>query len=429
MPPQSGLPSPTRRRILLVDCDMFYVQVARLEDPEGAGREPLLVIGGSPTGRGVVTSASYEVRAFGVRSGMPSSQARRLCPGAVFAPVDRRAVVRYSREVREALHGVSPVVQAASVDEFYLDLTGTERLFGDETLEQTAVRIRETVLGETGISVSIGGASQKMVAKMASGLAKPGGVHVVAAGEEGEFMRRFDLADIPGVGPALVDSLRRRGMIRVEDLLRVSGDDLVDWFGEGRGRWLYRRARGLDSTPITHGEERKSISSERTFHEDIDDDEALEAILLRLTRSVTRTLRRKELRARTVTVKLRDADFTTRQGSHTVPESVETDGAVFPIAMELLRTLRKRRRRPARLLGVGLSNLVTADEEGQLALFDDPAAMSERDRERDRALSRTVDALAERFGDDAVVPGRILGRTARTPLRMDQEPGEESESS
>ena len=162
------------RRILLVDCDMFYVQVARLEDPEGAGRQDLLIVGGSPTGRGVVTSASYACRAFGVRSAMPTAEALRLCPDATVVGVDRRAVTGRSAEVREALKDLSPVVQAASVDEFYLDLTGTERLFHEEPLETTANRIREDVLHRTGIGVSIGGGTNRLIAKMAAGPPSPG---------------------------------------------------------------------------------------------------------------------------------------------------------------------------------------------------------------------------------------------------------------
>lgn len=398
-------------RILLVDCDTFFVQVARLEDPDGAGKEPLLVVGGSPSGRGVVTSASYEVRKFGVRSGMPSSQALRLCPDAVIAPVRRKAVSRYSRAVRAELERLVPVVEAASVDEFYLDLTGTERLFRGETLEESAWRIRAAVLSRTRISVSIGGATRAMLAKMASGLAKPGGVHIVPPGEEGAFMRRFDLGDLPGVGPALVAGLAKRGLVRVEDILPVAEEHLVDWFGPARGRWLYRRVRGLDSRRVDSDRGRKSISSERTFSRDVDKDEELEALLLKLTHSVARTLRREARRARTVTVKIRDDDFTTRQASQTLPAGVETDQAVFAAAAPLLRELRHRRRRPARLLGIGLTNFVGEGGARQLALFD--AAGPGEESERARLLSRAVDGLADRFGEDAVLPGRVL------PLRSD----------
>ncbi len=392
------------KRILLVDCDAFYVQVARLEDPEGAGKAKLLVVGGSPTGRGVVTSASYAAREFGVRSAMPTAQALRLCPAATVVGVPRGACSRRSREIRDLLKNLAPVVQAASIDEFYLDLTGTDRLL-NETLEVTAHRIRSTVLENTHISVSIGGSTRKMVAKLASGVAKPGGVHIVPPGEEAAFMRRLDLADIPGVGPALVESLKKRGLIRIEDALKVEFEWLQKWFGEHRGRWLYQRMRGLDSARVDPREPRKSISSERTFFSDLESDEELEGALMRLSVSVGRTMRRSGLRARTITVKLRDGDFTTRSRGRTVPEAVETDAAVFAVARELMRELRNRRRTRARLLGVGLTNFVPGVDPAQLGLFEEEDGI---EGARERTLGRAVDELRDRFGDGAVVPGRMI---------------------
>ena len=392
------------RRILLVDCDAFFVQVARLEDPEGAEKTDLLLVGGSQTGRGVVTSASYGARRFGVRSAMPTAQALRLCPDATVVGVPRRACGHKSREIRSCLERLAPVVQAASIDEFYLDLTGTDRLFG-ESLEVTANRIRETVLEETQISVSIGGATRRMIAKLASGVAKPGGVHVVPTGQEAEFMKRLDLADIPGVGPSLVEALRKRGLVRIEDALGVQEKWLERWFGAHRGRWLYRRMRGLDSSRVDPREPRKSISSERTFFQDLKSDEDLERMLLRLCRSVTHTLRKSGLRARTITVKLRDGDFKTRSRSRTVVEPLETEGATYRIARELLVELRIQRRTPARLLGVGLTNLGSGDEPVQFGLFEEKERL---EGHRERTLDHVVDGLRERFGDGAVLPGRII---------------------
>ncbi len=392
------------KRILLVDCDAFYVQVARLEDPEGAGKAKLLMVGGSPTGRGVVTSASYAAREFGVRSAMPTAQALRLCPNATVVGVPMGACGRRSREIRELLKDLSPVVQSASIDEFYLDLTGTDRLMG-ETLQQTATRIRETVLEETSISVSIGGSTRKMIAKLAAGVAKPGGVHIVPPGEEAAFMKGLDLADIPGVGPALVESLKKRGLVRIEDALKVELDWLEKWFGEHRARWLYRRMRGLDSARVDPREPRKSISSERTFFSDLESDEELEGALMRLSVSVGRTMRRSGLRARTISVKLRDGDFTTRSCGRTVPEAVETDAAMFGVARELLRELRNKRRTSARLLGVGLTNFVPGVDPAQLGLFEEEDGV---EGARERALGKAVDGLRDRFGDSAVVPGRMI---------------------
>lgn len=401
------------RRILLVDCDAFYVQVARLLDPEGAGRARLLIVGGSASGRGVVTSASYETRAFGVRSAMPTAQALRLCPDATVVPVPRRACVDKSREVRSVLKDLSPVVQAASIDEFYLDLTGTERLFAGETLEATARRFREEVLRVTQVSVSIGGATRRVIAKLAAGAAKPAGVRVIAAGAELDFLRTLSLADLPGVGPALVEGLKRRGLVRVEDALGVQREWLQTWFGRRRGTWLYHRIRGDDDSEVDPTDGRKSISSERTFFRDLVTDEELERKALQLASSVASTLRSKGLRARTVTVKLRDSDFTTRQHSRTVPGGLESDRAVYEVSRELLRELRARRRAPARLLGIGLSGLLNAVEPEQLPLFEESASGPGRETDRDRRVSRAVDRLRERFGEEAVRQGRALDRPSR----------------
>lgn len=392
-------------RILLVDCDMFYVQVARLEDPQGAGREEFLIVGGSPSGRGVVTSASYSVREYGVRSGMPTSQALRLCPKAVVVPVSRKACTRRSRQLREVLERESPVVQAASIDEFYLDLSGTERLFHHEPLEKTARNIRETVLAETGISVSIGGGTRKLIAKLAAGRAKPAGVLVVPPGKEGVFMRGFKLGEIPGVGPALAKALGERGLTEVEDILPVERSWLDRWFGESRGRWLWERARGLDSSRVKPGEIRKSVSSERTFSTDLEDDSALEGEVLRLVTSVGSALRKSGLRGRTVTVKIRDGDFRTRTASQTLPEPLEADATLLQVARTLLRELRAKRCRGVRLLGVGVSSLVEGDAPPQLELFQGEGP---GESERDRTVSHLMDSLRERFGDDAVLPGGML---------------------
>jgi DNA polymerase-4 len=395
----------SERRILLVDCDAFFVQVARLVDPEGAGRARLLIVGGSPSGRGVVTSASYEARAYGVRSAMPTAQALRLCPDALVVGVPRGVVAEKSREVRSVLQDLAPVVQAASVDEFYLDLSGTERLFAGEPLEASAQRIREAVLRRARISVSIGGGTRRVIAKLATSKAKPAGVYVVPPGGEQDFLETLDLADLPGVGPSLVETLRLRGLVRVRDAVAVQREWLERWLGKRRGAWLYRRVRGLDDSEVDPHERRRSISSERTFFRDLERDEELERRLLEISGSVASTLRDQRLRARTVTVKLRDHDFRTRTRSRTLPEPVESDAAIHEAARQLLRELREGRRAPARLLGVGLSGLSEQEEAHQLGLFSAPVA---GETERDRSVSRVVDELRTRFGREAVRPGRML---------------------
>jgi DNA polymerase-4 len=390
-----------------VDCDAFFVQVARLEDPEGAGRVELLLVGGSADARGVVTSASYAARRYGVRSGMPMSQALRLCPAAVRVPVPRGACVRKSRQVRRVLERFAPVVAPASIDEFYLDLTGTEALYGHAPLAEVASRMRSAVREETEIEVSVGGGASRLVAKLAVRRAKPAGVHVVPAGEEGAFLRGFRLRELPGVGPKMEERLARLGLRTVPDVLAHDRRTLCDWLGEATGGWLHDRARGIDPTPVEPEGPAKQLSREETFARDLHHDEALETELLQLVVRAAADLRREGVRARTITVKLRDADFTTRQASRTLAAPVESDRAIFRVSRELLARLRRERRVGARLLGVALSQLAATGAPSQLSFFEEEA--DEMETERDRALARAVDALRQRFGARIILPGRIVG--------------------
>jgi DNA polymerase-4 len=396
-------------RILLADADAFYVAVARLADPEGAGKARLLIVGGSPAQRGVVTSASYEARVYGVHSAMPMARAVRLCPGATVVPVPWEACGRKSGEIAAVLRRFTPVVEQASSDEFYLDLSGTEQLYGGEPLATTARRMRDAVLAETSLSLSIGGGTSKLVAKLAAGRAKPrpggtaDGVHVVAPGAEADFMLQFALADIPFVGPRFQERLARFGLRTVRDVVPHERETLMGWLGEREGGWLYERARGIDRAPVDVDREAKSVSRDETFATDLDDDDALAARLLTLADRASADVREAGLVARTVTVKLRDADFTTRQASRTLTDAVQSDRVVYAVARELLTRLRAARRVPARLLGVALSQFVRAVGEGQLSLLE--SAGSTLETERDRVISRMIDEVREKFGPDALGRG------------------------
>jgi len=404
----------TGRRILLADADAFYVAVARLVDPDGAGKARLLIVGGAPDRRGVVTSASYEARAYGVQSAMPMARAVRLCPGATVVPVPWEACADKGREIAAVLRRFTPAVEQASSDEFYLDLSGTERLYHDEPLAATARRIRDAVLAETTLSLSIGGATSKLVAKLAAGVAKPrpgspsGGVHVVPPGAEAEFMLRFALADLPFVGPKFQERLARFGLRSVRDVVRHERETLVRWLGEREGEWLYQRVRGHDAAPVEPDREAKSVSRDETFPTDVDDDDALAAKLLVLADRASADLRDGGLVARTVSVKLRDADFITRQASRTLPDPVRSDRAVYAVARQLLARLRRARRVPARLLGVALSQLGAEGAEGQLSLLEREAGGIET--ERDRTISRVIDEVRGKFGPDALGRGGAQGR-------------------
>jgi DNA polymerase-4 len=394
------------RRILLLDCDQFFVQCARLADPDGAGREALLLVGGSVESRGVVTSASYETRVFGVRSGMPTGQALRLCPRARVVPVPRRICGEKSRAIRAVLARWSPLVEAASIDEAYIDLSGTERLYHDEPLADTARRIQREVLAGTQIQTSVGGGTSKLVAKLAVERAKPAGVHVVAPGEERAFLATFRLADIPGVGPVFTEELRRYGLVSVADVQGLGEKTLGEVLGAGRGDWLWQKALGIDHGAVHVEHEQKSFSRDETFPRDLHRTGELEKELLALAGRLGADLRDAGMRARTITVRVRDADFRNRSASRTVAEPLESDRAIYALARELLAKLRAARRIGARLLGVAASNLVPQDADAsQLGLFGESARL---ESEKDRRLSRTADEIRERFGRNSLKPGRLL---------------------
>jgi DNA polymerase-4 len=403
---------PASRRILLADADAFYVAVARMVDPEGAGRAELLIVGGTRESRGVVCSASYETRRFGVRSAMPISRALRLCPGAMCVPVPGGACSRKHREIRAVLDRFAPVVESASIDEWYLDLGGTEALYHNEPLANTGRRMRDVVREETQISVSFGGGTSKLVAKLAVERAKPKpgsgatGVHVVEQGHESEFLATFSLAELPMVGPKFQERLAKLGMRTVRDVLPYDEATLARWVGDREGEWLYRRVRGIDQSEVESHGEAKSISRDETFSEDIASDDDLHRELLALVTRAASDLRADGLTARTITVRIRDFDFRTRSASRTLPRGVIADRVIHGVAKGLLAKLRSSRPVPARLLGVALSSLATDPDADQLALFEGAAAGPE-ETERDRALARAVDRLRERFGADGIVPARL----------------------
>jgi DNA polymerase-4 len=403
----------TERRILLADADAFFVAVARLVDPDGAGKAPLLIVGGTRESRGVVCSASYEARKYGVRSAMPISRALRLCPQAMCVPVPGRACGEKSREIRAVLHRYAPVVEGASVDEWYMDLGGTEGLYQNEALAATARRIRNAVTAATGMSVSIGGGTSKLVAKLAVERAKPKpgtdatGVHTVAPGDEERFLETFELAEIPFIGPRFQERLGALGMRKVPDVLQYDVATLTRWLGAREAEWLYARVRGIDHSEIEAHGDAKSISRDDTFPLDINDDDALLRELLRLVTRAATDLRGDGLRARTITVRIRDHDFKTRQASRTLPVPVISDRVILEVARTLLAKLRKARRVPARLLGVGLSSLVVDSTADQLTLFERRGAKTD-ETDRDRVLARTIDQVRAKFGDKLLLPARLV---------------------
>jgi DNA polymerase-4 len=400
------------RRILLADADAFFVAVARMVDPEGAGKARLLIVGGSRESRGVVCSASYETRKFGVRSAMPIARALRLCPNAMCVPVPRKACGAKSAEIRSFLQRFTPIVQSASIDEWYLDLAGTEGIYHHEALADTARRIREAVRRETGLTISIGGGSNKLIAKLAVERAKPkagsggNGVYVVEPGTEQAFLRTITLAELPFVGPKFQQRLAALRMTTVPDVLQHDPETLRRLLGDRAADWLWDRVHGVDDSAVASRGEAKSISRDETFAQDLHNDADLQRELLALVTRAAFDLRSDGLAARTITVRIRDRDFRNRSAQRTLPEPVVSDRVIMGVARELLAKLRAARRVPARLLGVALSALAQDPKADQRQLFGreaDPLA----ETERDRIVARTVDRVRQKFGAKGILPASL----------------------
>lgn len=422
--------SDTPRRILLVDADAFFVAVARQEDPEGAGRAKLLIVGGRPGSRGVVCSASYECRAYGVRSAMPIARALKLCPQAMCVPVPRKVCGQRSREIQQVLGKFAPVIQPSSIDEWYCDMGGTEALYGHESLAETAHRMRTAVFEATGLSVSIGGGSTRLIAKMAVEVAKPKpgtgatGVHCVAPGDEVEFLSRFRLNDLPMVGPRFAESLQRMGLVTVADAQAWSHETLVARLGERAGDWMHRRVRGIDDSVVSARDHQKQVSRESTYARNLHEEDEIARELLRLAVRVSADLRQQSLQARTVTVKLRDADFKTRSAQRTLRLPIESERSVAKASQSLLKQLRARRRVGVRLLGIALSHFdELPPEPTQLALFESPppAPTDEPvESDRDRALTTALDRIRGRFGAKSILPAQLIDPSADTGPRVEE---------
>lgn len=356
------------RRILHCDMDCFYAAVHARDDPSLAGRP--LIIGGDPDGRGVVAAASYEVRRYGVRSAMPSARARRLCPEAIFLSPDFPRYRAESERVFEIWREMTPLVQAVSIDEAYLDVTGALDRWGSATA--VAREIRRRVRAERGLTVSVGVAPNKLVAKIASDFDKPDGLTVVRPAQVEAFLEPLPVRRLLGVGPATERALAELGATTVGELRRLPLERLVARFGR-HGRGLYEFARGRDERPVVTERERKSLGHETTYRRDLTRRDEMEAELERLAASVARGLEERTLTACTVTIKVRYPDFTTVTRSLTLPLPTAEAAVLAGLARRLLAAT-EAGARPVRLLGVTASGLVPGGGE-QLWLFP-PAAES-----------------------------------------------------
>ncbi|HET9603346.1 MAG TPA: DNA polymerase IV [Gemmatimonadales bacterium] len=394
-----ALPSAMAIRIMHVDLDAFFVEVCRQRYPELRDVE-LLVVGGRREQRGVVQSASYAARRAGVKSGMPIAEAVRRCPGATFFQGDFRHYRDASRAVAMILRDFSPTVVMASLDEAYLDFTGTEQLHPVSLLPE-AERLRDRIRRETGLACSVGIGTNRMIAKLASDYAKPRGLMEVRAGWESGFLAGLPLAALPGVGPRTAERWRELGLTDVAQVQAMPEAALIRLLGK-EAVLLRRRAFGQGGTTLTADRLPRSVSRETTLSRDERDAKRLEGLLLLLTARVAAQLREEQLMGRTVTLKLRHDDFVTVTRRHTLPEPTNLDQDLATAALMLFNTAFtdvRRRDRGVRLIGVAVTGITPVES---LDLFEAP------ERARLRQLTAAVDAVREKFGFEAVTPGRLV---------------------
>jgi DNA polymerase-4 len=392
--------------ILHVDMDAFYASVEIRDQPELAGR---LVIVGATGGRGVVLSASYQARAFGVRSAMPVARARRLCPRAVFVPPRHRVYAAASKEVMAILGAVTPEVEPLALDEAFLDVSGALRRLGPPAT--IAAHIRAQVRQQQGIACSVGVASCKFVAKIASARCKPDGLLVVPRARVLDFLHPLPVAALWGVGERAEEVLARLGLRTVGDIAHTPLDTLQRELGVAHGTHLHALAWGRDERRVTPRVPEKSVGAEETFEADIDDPVRIRQELLRLSGRTARGLRAGGYVARTVSVKLRLASFKTMTRSRTLPHPTDVAREIYATACSLYSSAGLDRGARLRLVGVRVSGLVPAtDANSQLTFDDKPAGW--------REAERAVDKIATRFGADAVRPAALVA----DPGRPDEAP-------
>jgi len=381
------------RNILHIDLDAFFVSVEQVLAPELRGKP--VVVGGRPDRRGVVASASYEARAFGVRAGMPLTQAYRFCPKAIFLQGSFPAYRDASEKFMAILADFSPCLEPAGLDEAYLDVTGCEA-YG--TPRQLALRIKERVKKELKLIASVGVASCKVVAKIASDLGKPDGLVEVAAGQEKDFLAPLPVASLPGVGKKTEHALKAMGISTIGQLATLPPEAINNRFGAA-GVMIHHYANGIDNREVEPPGEAKSISRETTFAEDTLDRAFLQAILRYLCERVGAELRQESKHTRTITLKLRYADFETITRRISSKEVTDADEVIFAGAVKLLDQALARKQKLVRLIGVGVSNLVSYGK--QLYLLDSRP-------QRLWHLDKAIDRIRKKYGFTAIQTGRTL---------------------
>ena len=378
------------RSIVHMDLDTFFVSCERLIDSRLKNR-PVLI--GGTSDRGVVASCSYEARKFGVHSAMPMRMAKQLCPEAVVLRGNSGIYTKYSKLVTEVVAGEVPLYEKSSIDEFYIDLTGMDQFFG---CHQLASELRQKIMRETGLPISFGLSVNKTVSKIATGEAKPNNEIKINSGAEKFFLAPLSVRKIPMVGQKTYNSLCDLGIRKIKTVQEMPVDMMVKVFGK-HGSTLWKKANGIDHNPVIKHQERKSISTERTFDKDTIDVQKLKTILIAMTENLIFQLRRGNKLTACVAVKIRYSDFQTYTKQKSIPYSA-SDDAILPVIQDLYNSLYQRRLR-VRLIGVKFSNLVNGGH--QVNLFEDDEKMLN--------LYRAMDKMREKHGDRAVIRAAGLG--------------------
>lgn len=380
------------RKILHVDMDAFYASVEQRDDPSLRGKP--VVVGGKLS-RGVVSAASYEARKFGIHSAMPIAEASRRCPLAVFLPVNLKRYQEVSLQIRQIFLTYTPMVEPLSLDEAFLDVTGSTSLFGPADI--IALTIKQRIQQELDLTASVGLACNKFLAKLASDLKKPDGFVVVQPDRIQELLDPLPVERIWGVGEKTAEQLHSHNVKTVRDLRHLELGFLTHLFGT-LGNQLYQLAQGIDDRPVESDRVVKSIGRETTFETDIAERDVLETTLLKLAVDVGRNLRKETLRGKTIILKVRYNDFRTLTRSRTLPRATDLDDVIYQEACSLLRELSLKQ--PLRLIGVTLSNL-TDQIENQLSLFEEPQLEREN-------LTRVLDLVKEKYGEKSITRARLL---------------------
>lgn len=384
----------SNRTIIHIDLDSFFVSVERVLNPELNGKP--VVVGGKPGHRGVIATASYEARKFGLHSAMPLATAVRLCPHAIFIEGNFARYQEFSHKFMAIVNDFSPFIQPMGIDEAYLDVTGFESLHS--SIRKMAVEMKRRIINELGLSASIGIAGCKIVAKVASDCSKPDGLIEVPKGGEYEFLAPLSVEKLPGVGRQAAKILKNLGIHTIGTLSHMPVHTLTGNFGIA-GKTMWRQANGIDESRVLPSGEAKSISRETTFGRDTWNRSLLESTLWAQSEKVGADLRRKGKEAKCVTLKLRYGDFSTITRSRTLNESFNSDKQIFNTGIELIDKALPGQRQGVRLIGIGVSHLIEPSQ--QSALFSPP-------NNKLAELNKTIDRIRNKYGFDAIQTGRTI---------------------